>query len=118
MGNRNLKLEKFNLYFIITWEVNGVKLKNESSIRTYMDLDVWKMSHKLVVNVYKLTKEFPKNELYGLVSQLRRAATSIPANIAEGNGKQNVKEYIRFLYAAKSSSNETRYFLLLSKDLE
>jgi four helix bundle protein len=90
----------------------------ESSIRTYLDLDVWKISHKLVLMVYEITKKFPKIEVYGLTSQLRRAASSIPANIAEGNGKQYIKEYIQYLYTAKSSLNETRYFLLLSKDLD
>ena len=82
-----------------------------------MDLDVWKTSHELVVKIYKITKDFPKEETYGLVSQLRRAAYSIPSNIAEGNGKQYAKEYIQYLYISKSSLNETRYFLLLSKEL-
>ena len=86
-------------------------------IKDYMDLNVWKKSHRLVVDIYKITRDFPKYEIYGLVSQLRRAAFSIPANIAEGNGKQYFKEYIQFLYISKSSLNETKYFILLSKEL-
>ena len=68
-------------------------MTKDASIRTYNDLDVWKTSHMLVVELYKITKHFPKDETYGLVSQLRRADYSIPANIAEGNGRQYTKEY-------------------------
>lgn len=88
-----------------------------TKINYYMDLDVWKKSHEFVMEIYKISKKFPKEEIYGLISQLRRAAYSIPANIAEGNGKQYVKEYIQYLYISKSSLNEIRYYLLLSKDL-
>jgi four helix bundle protein len=115
---RILMLEKFILYFPIICSVIGVLMVKNSSIITYMDLDVWKTSHELVVKIYKITRDFPKEETYGLISQLRRGAYSIPSNIAEGNGKQYTKEYIQFLYIAKSSLNETRYFLFLSKDLD
>jgi four helix bundle protein len=97
--------------------IKGVILENKPTIKTFMGLDVWKISHEFVINIYKLTRDFPKDETYGIISQLKRAASSIPANIAEGNGKQHLKEYIQFLYVSKSSLNETRYFLLLSKDL-
>ena len=119
MGNRELNCEVRKVYFIFSHYLNrkGVLLANKSSIKTYMDLDVWKISHELVVKIYKLTRDFPKDETYGIISQLKSAASSIPANIAEGNGKQYLKEYIQFLYISKSSLNETRYFLLLSKDL-
>jgi len=90
---------------------------NNSTIITYKDLEVWKQSHKFVLEVYKITIDYPEVETYGIVSQIRRAAYSIPANIAEGNARQHLKEYIQYLYISKSSLNETRYFLLLSKDL-
>ena len=93
-------------------------MANKKEIKNYMDLDVWKKSHEFVIDIYKITKDFPKFEIYSLISQLRRAAYSIPANIAEGNGKQYIKEYIQFLYISKASINEARYFLLLSKDLD
>lgn len=69
----------------------------------YKDLEVWKQSMDLAVEVYKASGSFPKEELFGLVSQMRRAAVSIPSNIAEGCGRKNTKEYIQFLYIAKGS---------------
>lgn len=90
----------------------------ENEIKTYMGLDVWNKSHELVLRTYKITRDFPKHELFGLSSQLRRAASSVPANIAEGNGKQYLRGYIQSLYISRGSLNETKYFYLLSKDLE
>jgi four helix bundle protein len=90
----------------------------DKKIVTYKDLDVWKKSHELTIRIYRITNNFPKDEIYGLISQLRKASYSIPANIAEGNGKQYLKEYIQYLYISKSSLNEVEYFLLLSKDLD
>ncbi len=81
-------------------------------------LEVWKKSHQFVLNIYKITKLFPKEELYALTNQLRRSASSVPANIVEGNEKKSIKEYIQFLYTAKSSLAETKYHLLLARDLE
>lgn len=69
----------------------------------YKDLEVWKQSMDLVVGVYKATGDFPKDELFGLVSQMRRAAVSIPSNIAEGCGRKNTKEFLQFLYISKGS---------------
>ena len=69
----------------------------------YKDLSVWKLGMDLVIEIYKVTMKFPKEELFGLVSQMRRAAVSIPSNIAEGSGRRNTKEYIQFLYIAKGS---------------
>lgn len=80
-------------------------------------LEVWQKSHQFVLSVYKITKLFPKEELYALTSQLRRSASSVPANIVEGNEKKSTKEYIQFLYTAKSSLAETKYHLLLAQDL-
>ncbi len=90
----------------------------DSEIKTYMDLDVWNFAHELVLEIYKVTRKFPSDEKFGLTAQLRRAASSIPSNIAEGNGRKGTGEYIYFLYISRGSLNETRYFLLLSKDLE
>ena len=69
----------------------------------YKDLEVWKLSMNLVVEVYQATGNFPKEELFGLVSQIRRTAVSIPSNIAEGCGRKSSKEYIQFLYISKGS---------------
>ncbi|MDD4680172.1 MAG: four helix bundle protein [Clostridia bacterium] len=83
----------------------------------YKNLDVWNLSHKLVLDIYELTHAFPKSELYGLKSQMRRAAYSVPTNIAEGYGRLHRKELIQFLNIAKGSANELEYELLLAKDL-
>lgn len=80
-------------------------------------LEVWQKSHQFVLSVYKITRSFPKEELYALTSQLRRSASSVPANIVEGNEKKSIKEYIQFLYTAKSSLAEAKYHLLLAQDL-
>lgn len=81
------------------------------------DLEVWKKAHGLVLQIYKLTATFTQNEKYGLVDQLRRAAYSVPANMVEGQSRNTTKEYLSFLYNARGSIEEVRYFLLLSKDL-
>jgi len=75
-------------------------------IRNFRDLDIWKLGKKLVVDVYKVTQSFPKEESYGLVSQMRRAAISIPSNIAEGFNRFHNKEYRQFLYIAIGSCAE------------
>lgn len=80
-------------------------------------LDVWQQAHQLTIAVYKLTRRFPKDEQYRLVSQLCRAASSVPANIVEGNSRQYAKEYLQFLFTARSSLEETKYHLILAKDL-
>jgi len=76
------------------------------------------MAHELVLDIYKVTANFPKSEIFGITSQLRRSAFSVPANIVEGNSRNTTKDYIRFLYQARGSVEEVRYFLFLSKDLE
>jgi four helix bundle protein len=83
----------------------------------FYDLDAWKRSHLLVIEVYTTTKDFPKEELYGIVSQLRRAASSITANIAEGFARYHFKDKIRFYYQARGSVAEVQNFVLLAKDL-
>jgi len=85
-------------------------------IRNFEDLDVWKRGHRLTLAVYRTTIRFPKEEQYGLVSQIRRSAVSVCANIAEGHRK-GTREFIRYLDIAVASLEETKYHLLLSRDL-
>jgi four helix bundle protein len=82
--------------------------------RTHKDLEVWKKSMDLAANVYSLTARFPKEELYGLTSQIRRSAVSIPSNIAEGAARHSRKEFIQFLHIASGSVAELETQLLLA----
>lgn len=84
----------------------------------FTELKVWQRSHKLVLAIYKLTNTWPKHELFALTSQLRRAAASVPANIAEGAKRCSAKEYGHFLNIAEASLSEAEYFLLLGRDLQ
>lgn len=86
-------------------------------MRDFKKYDIWQLSHSLTLEVYKITSDFPKEELYALTSQIRRAAASIPTNISEGCGRNSDKEFNQFLNIALSSANETEYLLILSKDL-
>jgi four helix bundle protein len=83
----------------------------------WSDLDVLKKSHKLVLQIYGVIVKFPVSEKYALSDQLKRAAYSVPANIVEGHSRHTSKEFIKFLYQARGSLEELRYFLMLSKDL-
>ena len=83
----------------------------------YRNLKVWERAHRLTLEVYSATQSFPKDELFGLTSQLRRAAASVPANIAEGCGRNGDAELARFLTIAMGSANELDYHLLLAHDL-
>lgn len=83
----------------------------------FSELLVWKKAHQFVLEIYKTTKGFPKEELFGIVSQMRRSAVSIPANIAEGFRKRTKADKQRYLTIAHSSLEETRYYLYLSQDL-
>ncbi len=85
--------------------------------KTFEDLLVWQKAHLFVLAVYRLSSTFPKCEIYGLSSQFRRAAVSVPANIAEGFRKRSKADKIRFLSIAQSSVEECRYYLILTKDL-
>jgi four helix bundle protein len=87
-------------------------------IQNYSDLDVWKKGIELVQDIYSLTNNFPKSETYGLTSQVQRAAVSIPANIAEGFIKKSEIDKIRYLNIAQGSLEETRYYLILARDLK
>ena len=86
-------------------------------MKNFRDLKVWGKAHALVLTCYEITKPFPREETFGLVSQIRRAASSIPANIAEGCGRRGNAELHRFLQMAMGSASELEYHLLLSKDL-
>jgi four helix bundle protein len=86
-------------------------------MQRFTDLKVWQRSHDLVVEIYRLTAGFPADERFGLSSQLRRAAASVPANIAEGTKRRYPGDYARFLNIAEGSLAETEYFLILSRDL-
>ncbi len=88
-----------------------------NSVKTFRDLVVWQKSHELVLEVYKTSKSFPADEKFGLVSQIRRASSSIPTNIVEGYKKKGNKEFLRYLNIADCSLEETKYHLLLAKDL-
>ena len=87
-------------------------------INSYKDLVVWQKSLDLSLQVYEATKSFPKEEIYGLISQIRRCAVSIPSNIAEGSTRQGGREYIRFLYLAFASGAELETQLLIASKLK
>ena len=86
-------------------------------LKNYKELKVWQKSYQLCLEMYKVTKTFPKNEGFGLTSQMRRATRSIPSNIAEGYGRKTTPEYLRFLYIAYGSTCELETQMLLSGDL-
>ncbi len=85
--------------------------------KTFEDLIVWQKAHQFVLKAYMYTAKFPKTEMFGLVSQLRRAAVSIPANIVEGFRRRGRSDKARFLNIAQSSLEESRHYLILAKDL-
>jgi len=85
--------------------------------RTFQDIVAWQKAHEFVLGVYQITATFPKHELYALSSQMRRAAVSVPANIAEGFRRRGRGDKARFLNIAAGSLEESRYYLILAKDL-
>jgi four helix bundle protein len=91
--------------------------KRLAPAKSFEQLIVWQKAHQFVLGVYRLTENFPRAEIYGLTSQLRRAAVSIPANIAEGFKKRGRADKVRFLNIAQGSLEECRYYLILAKDL-
>ena len=87
-------------------------------MRDFRQLEVWRKSHNLTLSIYGLTSQFPREEIYGLVSQIRRACASIPTNIAEGCGRGSSADFARFLQIALGSASETEYLILLAHDLK
>ena len=86
-------------------------------MKSYIELDVWKQSRQLVKQTYELTKQFPKEEQYGLSNQMRRCSVSIPSNIAEGHGRNHIKDSLQFFFIARGSLYELETQLYLSSDL-
>lgn len=86
-------------------------------MKDFRDLKVWEKSHQLVLRLYQVSRTFPRDELYGLTSQMRRAAVSVPTNIAEGCGRGSDPDFARFLQMAMGSASEVDYLMLLSNDL-
>ena len=102
-------------------KAEGTKVEGQNKrrppARSFEDLMVWRKAHEFVLSVYEVTRSFPDDEKFGLVSQFRRAAVSISANIAEGFRKQGFSDKARFLNVAEGSLDECRYYLILSRDL-
>jgi four helix bundle protein len=88
-----------------------------ATFQSFRDLKIWMLSHQLVLNVYKHLDQLPTKEKFVIASQLSRCVISVPANIAEGFGRKSNKEFIQYLHISLGSLEETRYFLILSKDL-
>jgi four helix bundle protein len=93
-------------------------LKRGRRVKDFHELKVWQKAHQLTLAVYQITAPFPREELYGLTSQLRRSAASIPANLAEGCGRNGDAEFARFCSIALGSASELEYHLLLARDLK
>ena len=89
----------------------------KTKIEKFEDLEVWKKAHRLVLEIYRITKDFPTEERYCLVSQMRRCAVSIPANIAEGFKKRTLKDKSNFYNISQGSLEELRYYIILTLDL-
>ncbi len=87
-------------------------------MRDYKKFLVWEKSHQLTLDIYQNTNSFPKEEQFGLISQMKRSSSSVPTNIAEGCGRNSDKDFCRFLYIAFGSANELEYQILLSTDLK
>lgn len=92
-------------------------MNENAKIRSFTDLNAWKESHKLLILIYQITRQFPREELYSLVDQMRRAVISITSNIAEGFGRQTYREKIQFYYIAQGSLIEVKNQILAAKDI-
>ena len=93
------------------------RIQKRKPARSFEDLIVWQKSHAWVLRIYRISEGFPKSELYALTSQIRRAAVSVPANVAEGFKKRGVRDKLRFFNIAQGSLEECRYYLILARDL-
>lgn len=115
------KARVFNLYLTNIPTDQLTNQKKTGGFPMYEDtskLIVWQKSHELVLKVYGITKDFPRDELFGLTSQIRRAAVSIPSNIVEGKARNSSKDFKRFLMISRGSLEEVKYQMLLAKDLK
>ena len=92
-------------------------MESKTAIKSFTDLEVWREAHELVLIIYQLTKKFPKEEFFGLISQMRRAMVSVTSNIAEGFSRQGFREKLQFYYMALGSLTEVQSQLLIAKDL-
>jgi len=92
-------------------------MDSQPKSRTFEDVELWKKAHAWVLDVYRFTETFPKHEMFGLTSQLRRAAVSVPGNFAEGFNKSGRADKVRFYNIAQGSLEESRYYLILAPDL-
>lgn len=99
-------------------EVRSMKNGERQPIKSFTDLEAWKKAHEIVVSIYLLTKGFPKEEMFGIINQMRRCAVSITSNIAEGFSRQSIKEKIQFYCVALGSLTELQSQLLISKDVK
>ncbi len=106
----------FKIRFMI-YDLRFMNAKTEKRIKDFKDLITWKESHKLVLDIYRVTKIFPKDEIFGLISQMRRASVSITSNIAEGFGRQGIKEKVQFFYLSQGSLIELKNQIEISKDI-
>ena len=86
-------------------------------IKHFTDLEAWKLAHQLAIKIYKITRQFPRNEWFGLIGQLRRAASSVGANMAEGMGRGSYKDRLRFFYNSRGSLFEVENHCILARDL-
>ena len=102
----------------LTPSYNSTKNNSRFNSRTFRDLECWQKAHEFVKEVYRVTKDFPDDERYGLTSQFRRAAVSIAANICEGYKKLSRQDKLRFINIAQGSLEECRYYVILSLDIE
>lgn len=91
--------------------------KRQDKIHSFTDLNAWKYAHELVLDIYKITKDFPKEEIFGLVSQMRRSAVSVSSNIAEGFSRNTFKDKAQFYSIAQGSLTELQNQLLISRDI-
>ncbi len=92
-------------------------MSSPTKSRSFEEVDLWKKAHAWVLDIYRFTESFPKHELFGLTSQLRRAAVSVPGNFAEGFKKTGRADKVRFYNIAQGSLEESRYYLILARDL-
>ena len=90
---------------------------DDGTMRDYTKIDAWKLVDDLTLEIYTKTRSFPREEIYGLTSQMRRASCSVPANIVEGSSRESKKDYLHFLYIARGSLSETQYFVHLARRL-